>query len=1005
MKSKILIIQNEKTVETYLRNQLIEPDQEIIGITSSFNEALTFAAAATADLIVLDILPEDEFAAVETAKELATKYNCALVCLLSKVDEHILAHLKQIEPLAYLKKPFTEKELRFAIELAQHKRIRNNELIAAKKALVENEKQSRDLLENLPIGIYRTTPQGKILYANPMLVKMLGYASFADMTARDLSAEAFEPSYSRLEFCQRLERENQIIGLEALWQRQDGTSMFVRENVRVQRDGEGAVLYYEGTVEDISESKAFQTSLHLSKERFKSLFNNAPYSMVIFTLDEGRILDVNDTCLQRSGLRREEVLGRALKEIKMWIDADGRRQIAELLRQNGYVRNLEVSYRVKNGEERIGLYSADLMEFDDAVCVIGAMQDITERKQAEDALSASEERYRLLAEHSTDLIARHAPGGRYLYVSPASRTLLGYEPEEMRERTAYDFVHPEDRQPLKELQAAIFKTQDIYTQTFRFICKDGSSKWVESTVKNIRDSQTQRIVEILSVSRDITKRKQAEEALRASEERFRKLAVNSPNYIYLIDLTKKRAVYYNRQYMFGYENGELNNYGFLKSLIYFDDKQLVREHWLNLLQGNTGSVEFRMRKKDGTWEWLDCRYNALYFDTQGKPLQTLLTVSLITERKLAEELLQKYADELNDLYQHAPCGYYSIDSEGTIVRMNDTELQWLGYSRDEVIGRMKYWDIVRIGDIENGKRQFSLLKDRGWVKDLGGELVRKDGSSMPILLNATAVKDESGNFIHSRSTIYDMTERNRSEEIIRKTNERLQALSAHLLSVREEERTRIAREIHDEFGPALTILKFDMFALGKKLTEEQHDLLEKIWLMSSQIDAAVNSVRKICSDLRPAILDFGLSAAIEWLTADFEKITGVACNVHLKTDGLNFTDEVSTTLFRIIQEGLTNVARHAEATAVFVVLEKAKDGVELSISDNGKGISPEDISSLRSFGLLGIRERTRLLGGDVTIAGEAETGTHLQLFIPLAQTPELHLVENDSGNFQTEAMK
>lgn len=881
MKSKILIIQNPETVEEgYWQAQGLEPDDEIIGIVSSLIEAEPLAARQSPDLVILDVVQARAREIIETARGFTATYPCSLVCLLSAVDDEILQGLQLVEPFSYLIKPFAEKELRFAIQLAQRKRQTHDDLITAKKALVESEKQSHELLENLPIGIYRTTPQGKILYANPLLVKLLGYDSFTEMTARNLAAEDFEPSYSRAEFCQRLERENQIIGLEALWKRRDGTSMFVRENVRVLRNAEGAVLYYEGTVEDI-----------------------------------------------------------------------------------------------------------------------------TNRKHAEEALRESEERYRLLAEYATDLIARHTPAGEYLYASPASRTLLGYEPEEMVGQTIYDFVHPDDAQSLKKLQAAILKTQDTYTQAFRFICKDGNAKWVESTVQHIRDAKTRRVVEVVSVSRDITKRQHAEEALRASEERFRKLAVNSPDYIYLIDLTQKRVVYHNRGYLFGYENAELNNYGFLKSLIYFDDKQLVQDNWLNLLKGNTGSVEFRLRKKDGTWEWLDCRYNALYFDAQGKPLQTLLTISLITERKLAEELLQKYADELQDLYQNAPCGYYSIDSEGTIVRINDTELQWLGYGRDEVIGRKKYWELVRIGDLEFGKQQFSLLKKRGWIRDIEGELIRKDGSTMPILLTATAVKDENNNFIQSRSTIYDMTERQRAEEIIKRTNEQLQALSAHLLSVREEERTRIAREIHDEFGPMLTILKFDLFALGKKLTEDQHDLLEKIWLMSAQIDAAVGSVRKICSDLRPAILDFGLPAAIEWLTTDFEKLTAIKCAVQLKIADLTFTEEVSTALFRILQEGLTNVARHAEATRVEVVLEKVNERLELKIMDNGRGINPEATASLRSFGLLGIRERTRLLGGEATVTGQVGNGTRVQLFVPLAQTKEFQFIHKNSGSLLTEAVK
>jgi PAS domain S-box-containing protein len=1023
MKSKVLIIRHGESAEIRLQDQLRDLEYEIIGVTSSPADAQTMAEGESLDVLILDILPERALESIEAAHAIAEKFHCAFICLLSAIDEEILQRLEAIDTFTYLIKPFDEKELRFALQVAQRKRRVSDELIRAKKALVESERQSRELLENLPIGIYRTTPQGKILYANPTLTRLLGYDSFAEMTARDLTAEDFEPSYSRAEFCQRLERDNQIIGLEAIWKKRDGRLILVRENVWVLRDSEGAVLCFEGTVEDLTESKEAQERLNRSTERFKRLFNSAPYSMVIFTLDEGRIVDINDTCLQRSGLEREAVLGRQLKDIDMWIDYEGRKQIAGMLKESGYVRNLEISYRVKNGEERIGLYSADIMEINKEVCIIGAMQDITElkqtenvlreltarfqtvfdlaphpmlisrfsdgklinvndtftqvlgyeksevigrtsrefglyvnledrtnlyrmlqesgsvhnqeifyrhqdgqvriglcsgevvevdhekvaivaitditdrkrseealceseerlrlalesaqmgtwewdfiaqrgkadavdaellgwgtgprtftdaefmavihpddrlklaeqlekaleeradfrhefrithqngavrwmvacsrtlfdennrplkaiginyditerreadknlrelnaifqtifylapqsmalirladekfisvneafiqssglkrkdilgrtsaelglwanpedrekvyrqlretgsirnfelshrtrsgkikiglfsadlidvdnekvflssltditdRKRAEEALRTSEERYRLLAENATDLIARHTPTGEYLYASPASRTLLGYEPEEMVGRTIYDLVHPEDARPLKDLQASIFKTHDDYTQAFRFLCKDGEARWVESTVKNIRDPKTGRIVEIISVSRDITKRKRAEEAMRASEGRFRELALNSPNYIQLIDLRQKRVVYHNREQMFGYEKDEWNNYGFLRSLIYFDDKQRVQDNWLNLLKGETGSVEFRLRKKDGTWEWLDCRYNPLYFDEQDNPLQSLLTISVITERKLAEELLQKYTDD------------------------------------------------------------------------------------------------------------------------------------------------------------------------------------------------------------------------------------------------------------------------------------------------------------------------------------------------------------------------
>jgi len=162
MKSKILIIQNTKAVDSDLQDRLRAPDFEIIGSAGSLGEARLVAAARPPDVIILDTAPESGFEAVETAKRVAATHHCAFVCLLSDVDEETLQGLCQAASFAYLVKPCDEKGLRFAIELARHKWRINQELIAAKNALFEKEKQSRELLDNLPIGIYRTTPQGKI---------------------------------------------------------------------------------------------------------------------------------------------------------------------------------------------------------------------------------------------------------------------------------------------------------------------------------------------------------------------------------------------------------------------------------------------------------------------------------------------------------------------------------------------------------------------------------------------------------------------------------------------------------------------------------------------------------------------------------------------------------------------------------------------------------------------------------------------------------------------------
>jgi PAS domain S-box-containing protein len=218
----------------------------------------------------------------------------------------------------------------------------------------------------------------------------------------------------------------------------------------------------------------------------------------------------------------------------------------------------------------------------------------------------------------------------------------------------------------------------------------------------------------------------------------------------------------------------------------------------------------------------------------------------------------------------------------------------------------------------------------------------------------------------------------------------LRALSGHIESVREQERTGIAREIHDELGQALTALKMDLAWIGRRVGEpgqlSRETLLEKIAQMSAMTDGVIDQVRRISAELRPGVLDdLGLVAALEWQAQEFERRTGATCMVRSNlTEDARLSRSVSTALFRIFQEALTNVARHGEATAVEVTLEEADGIVSLEVSDDGKGIPPEAISDPRSLGLLGIRERARRLGGTATVTGAPSRGTVVSVRVPRA---------------------
>lgn len=231
----------------------------------------------------------------------------------------------------------------------------------------------------------------------------------------------------------------------------------------------------------------------------------------------------------------------------------------------------------------------------------------------------------------------------------------------------------------------------------------------------------------------------------------------------------------------------------------------------------------------------------------------------------------------------------------------------------------------------------------------------------------------------------ERAERRRAQEQLRESHEQLRALSVYLQHVREEERTRIAREVHDELGQALTSCKLDLSLLANKLPANLRPLKDKAKALSSHIDATIQTVRRIATELRPGILDhLGLIAALEWQANEFQTRTGIKCDVHTDLHEPVLTPDLATAFFRIFQETLTNVIRHAGATHVTVHLKEAAGRIILEMKDNGRGILPEEISNPSSMGLLGMKERAALLGGTFKI-GPAPNGkgTVATVSIPL----------------------
>jgi two-component system sensor histidine kinase UhpB len=349
------------------------------------------------------------------------------------------------------------------------------------------------------------------------------------------------------------------------------------------------------------------------------------------------------------------------------------------------------------------------------------------------------------------------------------------------------------------------------------------------------------------------------------------------------------------------------------------------------------------------------------------------------EKKLKESdrRYQLLADNVNE-------GIVIQDENEHITYVNEKFSHMLGYSSGELLGRAledfldkaflaKYKE--RIIEGKRSKEPYELI------------LNKKDGTQVHANINPEPIHNEKHVYSGTIAVVMDITDRLHFEEELTRSREELRNLSRHLQSVREEESKRIAREIHDEMGQALTALKMDLAWLSRRFIgekKEQHQLLEKTRSMSELIDQTILLIQKISAELRPGLLDdLGLIPAIEWQVQDFQNRTKIKCKLNLADHDIELTPDQATAIFRVFQESLTNVARHAAATKLEITLTEKEGLLRLVISDNGKGISESQVYAPDALGFLGMRERLRPFKGKLNVFRRPKKGTTVEITLPL----------------------
>lgn len=373
--------------------------------------------------------------------------------------------------------------------------------------------------------------------------------------------------------------------------------------------------------------------------------------------------------------------------------------------------------------------------------------------------------------------------------------------------------------------------------------------------------------------------------------------------------------------------------------------------------------EYRVRCRDGSWKWIISRGMVIARDANGRALRALGTHADITERKHAEQA------QVHRVVEAAADPMLLVGADGRIAFANAAALKAFGYGLAELAGRPV--DELLPAALDQG--------GGGDKRSHNGR--RRDGSHFPVEVSLSPFQMNRQPVVIAH--VRDLSEAQRATDLLQRSFTQLRQLSDHQEQIKEAERKRIAQDIHDDLGQNLLALKMDVAPLHARIKGGR--LRERVQIVLDNIDASIGSVKAIMNDLRPAMLELGLHPAVAWQIGQFERMTGIACQLSAPEPeaGFGLDEEQTLAVFRILQESLSNVARHAEASDVGIELAAYPGGFSMRVADNGKGLQPGDRRKGNSFGLMGIRERVLFLGGELSITSSPGSGTVLLIAIPL----------------------
>jgi PAS domain S-box-containing protein len=741
---------------------------------------------------------------------------------------------------------------------------------------------------------------------------------------------------------------------------------------------------------DVTVRREGEAALRASEQRLRAVFQAVPIPLAIATLAEGRLREVNDAFLRMFGFSESEVLGRTSLELGLWVRPEQRAEMMQRLRHDGRIQTVETEFRTKSGEIRHALTSVMLFDLDEP-CVLGALLDITERKRAEQELKRREAQ---LAEAQTiahlgswewDMAENRVRWSEEVY------RMHGLEPG----AAALTFEHvgeypiPEDRPRIAaHLEAATRSAREAFRLRgereggippieYRIRRADGALRTLHGSGRVALDDHGTP-VRMVGIVFDITERQRTEQALAASESRLRAIIESEPECVKLVG-PDGRLLDMNPAGLAMIEAPSLDHVRGLAvlELVAPEHRAAFADLHRRVLRGESGTLEFEIVGLRGARRWMETHATPLR-GADGAIMALLAVTRDVTERRRAEAALRQRERDYRLLMDQAVDAIFVVDQEGHYLDVNRQACELTGYTREELL-RLVTADTYVEADRPAAAQRLADLR-RG--KPLVWErlLRRKDGSLVPAEFSGKLLPDGR---IHSFAR--DITERKRVEHELKESRRLLRELSRRLRAAHEEERARIARELHDQIGQALTAIKLNLQAIGRSGAAGPHGttLADGVEL----VDRALQQVRSLSFELRPAMLDdLGLAAALRAFARKQASAAGLALGLRISPRLQGAPKDVETACFRIAQEAVTNVVRHAHARRLDVTLRRTDGTLELAVQDDGAGI-PDALAAFAGLGLLSMRERAEAVGGGLEVASVPGGGTVVRARFPAAAPP------------------